>query len=380
MRQLLPVAVEHRAAQRRVLRVPVGRIVDAPRFAWRGAMLDVARHFLPPSDVKRYIDAMALYKLNRLHLHLSDDQGWRIEIKSRPNLTLRGGSSEVGGGPGGYFTQADYVGLVAYAQSRFITIVPEIDMPGHTNAALASIPELNCDGIAPPLYTGIKVGFSTVCVDRDATYAFVTDVVREIAALTPTPYLHMGGDEVEKLTHTQYLRFVERVQDIVRAQGKQMIGWGEIAPAQLLPTTILQHWRADSASLHVARGGKVIFSPGPRTYLDMKYDSSTVLGLRWAGLVDVRAAYDWEPATFRPDVPESAVLGVEAPLWSETLMKREDYEYMAFPRLTALAEVGWSPASSKDWEAFRLRLGAHGPRLSALGVNFYRAPQIPWVR
>ena len=380
MRQLMPIAVEYSAARNRVLRLPVGRIVDIPRFAWRGAMLDVARHFLSANDVKRYMDAMALYKLNRLHLHLSDDQGWRIEIKSRPNLALHGGSTQVGGGAGGYFTQADYAGLIAHAQARFITVVPEIDMPGHTNAALASVPELNCDGVAPASYTGINVGFSSLCVDRDATYAFVTDVVREVAALTPTPYFHMGGDEVERLTHVQYLRFVERVQDIVRAQGKQMIGWGEIAPANLLPTTILQHWRADSARLHVARGGKVILSPGPRTYLDMKYDSSTVLGLRWAGLIDVKNAYDWEPATFRPDVPESALLGVEAPLWSETLVKREDYDFMAFPRLAAIAEVGWSAASAKDWEGFRLRLAAHGPRLAALGVNFYRSPQIPWAR
>jgi len=380
LRQLLPWTIEHRAALNRRLWMPGVRITDAPRFAWRGAMLDVSRHFIPAEDVRRYIDLMALYKLNRLHLHLADDQGWRIVIGSRPNLTEHGGSTQVGGGRGGYYTKAQYTDIVAYAASRFITIVPEIDMPGHTNAALASIPEINCDGVAPPLYTGIRVGFSTLCVTKEETYVFVDDVVREIAAMTPGPYFHMGGDEVEKLTHDQYRQFVERVEKIVQKHGKQMIGWGEIAPANISPTSIVQHWRRDSAAMHVARGGKVILSPGPKTYLDMKYDSTTTLGLRWAGLIEVRDAYGWDPATLMPDIPERAVLGVEAPLWSETLVKLEDYEFMAFPRLVALSEVGWSPAATRDWDTFRLRLARHGPRLSALGVNFYRSAQVPWVR
>ena len=380
IRQLLPWSIEHRGALNRRLKMPGVRITDSPRFAWRGAMLDVSRHFIDAQAVKRYIDLLALYKLNRMHLHLADDQGWRIEIDSRPNLVAIGGSTQVGGGPGGYYTKAQFADIVAYAMSRFITIVPEIDMPGHTNAALASYPELNCDGVAPPLYTGIRVGFSTLCPSKEETYAFVNDVVREIAALVPTPYFHMGGDEVEKLTHDQYLRFVERVQGIIHANGKQMIGWGEVAPANLAATTIVQHWKRDSSALHVARGGKVILSPGPKTYLDMKYDSTTVLGLRWAGLIEVRTAYDWNPATLLPEIPEVSLLGVEAPLWAETLVKLEDYEYMAFPRLVALAEVGWSPQASRDWESFRVRLGFQGPRLTALGVNFYRSPQVPWIQ
>jgi hexosaminidase len=379
IRQLLPWSIEHRGALNRRLRMFGARITDTPRFGWRGAMLDVSRHFIDAEAVKRYIDAIALYKLNRLHLHLSDDQGWRIEIASRPNLVAIGGSTQVGGGPGGYYTKAQFADIVAYATSRFITIVPEIDMPGHTNAALASYPELNCDGVAPPLYTGIRVGFSTLCVTKEETYAWVNDVVREIAAMVPTPYFHMGGDEVEKLTHDQYLRFVERVQGIITANGKQMIGWGEVAPAKLAPNTIVQHWKRDSSALHVARGGKVILSPGPKTYLDMKYDSTTVLGLRWAGLIEVGDAYNWNPAILLPEIGESAVLGVEAPLWAETLVKREDYEYMAFPRLIALAEVGWSPQASRQWDEFKLRLAGHGPRLAALGVNFYRSPQVPWL-
>ncbi len=389
LRQLLPASVENRAAIGRTLTLPLGDITDTPRYTWRGSMLDVARHFLPAEDVKRHIDVMALYKLNVLHLHLADDQGWRIEIKSRPNLALVGGLTEVGGGEGGYYTQAQYRDLVAYAQARYVTIVPEIDMPGHTNAALVSYPELNCDGAlidgqGPKPYTGTRVGFSVLCHTKESTYAFVEDVVRELASLTPGPYLHLGGDEVEKLTHAQYLRFVERVEGIVRANGKEMIGWGEIAPANLNTRTLVQHWRSDavasrdSAWMHSDRGGSIIMSPGNRTYLDMKYDDNTTLGLKWAGLISVEHAYSWEPSTFLKKVPASAVLGVEAPLWAETVEKLSDYQFLAFPRLIAIAELGWSQPSDRNWPGFRARLAQHGPRLQALGVNFYRSPEIPW--
>ncbi len=377
VRQLLPPSIEHPAALNRVLVIPAGTVIDVPRFAWRGSMLDVARHFLPIEELRHHIDRMALYKLNRLHLHLSDDQGWRIEIRSWPELARRGGSTQVGGGPGGYYTQAEFAELARYAAERFVTIVPEIDMPGHTNAALASYAGLNCDGATPALYTGIRVGFSTLCVNNDSTYRFVRDVVREISALTPSPWFHIGGDEVKMLTHDQYRAFVERVQGIVRAEGRQMIGWGEISPAALDASTVVQHWIPDSSAVHVARGGRVILSPSKRTYLDMKYDSSTTLGLRWAALIDVRDAYDWDPGAQIAGVPERAILGVEAPLWAETLVRPSDWEFMAFPRLAAIAEVGWS-SPARDFESFRQRLGAHGPRLAALGVNFYRSPQIPW--
>ena len=369
LRQMLPVSVEHPAAVGRRLWLPLGRVQDAPRFAWRGMMLDVSRHFLPPAAVKRFVDLASLYKINRLHLHLSDDQGWRIEIKTRPSLTAVGGSTQVGGGPGGFYTQDEYRDIVAYAASRYITIVPEIDMPGHTNAALASIPELNCDGVAPPLYTGIRVGFSTVCADSARIYPILTDIVREISALTPGPYFHIGGDEVEKLTHDQYLRFIERMQGIVTAQGKRMIGWGEIAPARLSPTTIVQHWKRDSSFVHALRGGKVIASPASRVYLDMKYDSTTILGLAWAGLNGLRTSYDWDPGTFIAGVSDTSVIGVEAPLWSETVIRAEDYESMAFPRVIALAEVGWTAQALKSWSGFRKRIAIHERRLDALGVH-----------
>jgi hexosaminidase len=382
-RQLLPPYLEHRALrfekERSIAAAPV-RIVDAPRFAWRGAMLDVARHFFAVDEVERYLDLLALYKLNRLHLHLSDDQGWRIEIRSWPELARVGGSTQVGGGKGGFYTQEDYARIVRYAAERFITIVPEIDMPGHTHAALVSYPELSGTGLAPPPYSGTDVGFSALAVDRDVTWRFVDDVIGEIAALTPGPYIHIGGDEVRALTAPEYARFIARVQRVVQAHGKEAIGWDEVAHADLLPTTIVQHWRPDGSPAEaVNKGARLIASVANRAYLDMKYDPATPIGQTWAGCIDVRDAYDWDPADVVPGTPPDALLGVEAPLWSETAATMRDVELLAFPRLAAIAEVGWSHREGRRWEDFRARLGAQAPRWSALGINYYRSPAIEWL-
>src|SRR5688500_4892353 len=205
LRQLLPFDVEsHMGASRPDWPIPALTIVDRPRFAWRGAMLDVARHFFTVREVQQYIDLLALYKINVLHLHLSDDQGWRIQINSRPRLTGVGANMEVGGGRGGFYTQQDYQAIVRYAQERYITVVPEIDMPGHTNAALVAYPDLSCSTRPTAPFTGTEVGWSTFCVEKEGTYALVEDIVREISAITPGPYFHIGGDEVEALTHEQY--------------------------------------------------------------------------------------------------------------------------------------------------------------------------------
>ena len=381
LRQILPASAEYEAVlfqKPQPVTLRALRIRDAPRYGWRGAMLDVARHFFSVDEVKRYIDLIALHKMNRLHLHLADDQGWRIAITKWPALTVEGATTEVGGGPGGFYTQAQYADLVAYAADRFITVVPEIDMPGHTNAALASYAQLNCNGQAPRIFTGTEVGFSSLCVEKEITYQFIDDVVREIAALTPGPYFHMGGDEVKTLTPAQYKGFVERVQTIVHKHGKQMIGWDEIAVASLAPTSIVQHWRPDAAAPELARAPQLILSPANRTYLDMKYDAGTTLGLSWAGLIPLKTAYDWDPDTLVAGVQPGAVLGVEAPLWSETAATMRDVEFLAMPRLAALAEIAWSSKATHDWENFRTRLAAQSPRWTALGINFYRAPEIAW--
>jgi hexosaminidase len=331
-------------------------------------------------EVKRYVDLLALHKMNRLHLHLSDDQGWRIEIKSRPRLTEIGSRSEVGTGVGGFYTQEQYAELVSYAAERFVTIVPEIDMPGHTNAALASYAELNCDGQPRQPYTDVEVGFSAFCIESEATYAFIDDVVREIAAMTPGAWFHAGGDEVKTLTPEQYASFIERVQTIVQSHGKNMIGWDETAHTSLLPTSIVQYWRPKEApGPAVQNGSKVILSSADRLYLDMQYDPRTPIGLHWSAYIDVRSAYDWEPSTHVPGITDNELLGLEAPLWSETAANIRDIEFLAFPRLAAIAGLAWSPASQKQpWDEFKLRLGAQAPRWVALGINFYRAPEVPW--
>jgi hexosaminidase len=379
MRQLLPVSVEHQGSYQRRLIMPAAHVIDAPRFEWRGAMLDVARHFLAPADVKRFIDLNALYKINRLHLHLADDQGFRIEIKSWPNLTAIGGQTQIGGGKGGFFTQAEYADIVAYARSRYITVVPEIDMPGHSNAALVSYPDLRCNRQAPPPFTVVGGPPNTLCVTRDSVYGFIGDVIREIAAAAPTPYFHNGGDEVQGLSKTDYHTFIERVEKIVQGIGPRMIGWGEIAPANIATNSIVQHWTRDSSVIHARRGGKVILSPGPHLYLDMKYDTATSLGLKWAGYIDLRTAYDWNPVTQVAGVDAASILGLEAPLWAETLITRQDYEYLAFPRVTALAELAWSAPERVSWDDYRRRIAMHGARLAALGVNFARVPGVAWT-
>lgn len=380
IRQLLPPKIEsHLTLSPMAWTIPAVTIMDRPRYAWRGAMLDVARHFFTVREVKQYVDLLALYKMNVLHLHLSDDQGWRIEIKSRPKLAAAGSVTQVGGGPGGYYTQDEYTEIVRYAQERYITTVPEIDMPGHTNGALIGYPELSCSVRPSAPYTGTDVGWSTLCANKEETYAFVDDVVREIAGLTPGPYFHMGGDENPILSHADYTKFVERTQDIVSRYGKQLVGWEEIARARLKPSSIAQAWATDTvAAAAVQYGAKVILSPAKRTYLDMKYDDNTELGLKWAALIEVRDAYDWDPATYMKGVTEPNIAGVETAIWSETVRNITAVEYLSMPRLPALAEVAWTPQSARNWESFRTRVATHAPRWNFLGVNYYRSPQIPW--
>ncbi|MET8677673.1 beta-N-acetylhexosaminidase [Streptomyces sp. NPDC004647] len=382
LRQLLPASVERGGPQRGPWTVAGGTITDAPRYAYRGAMLDVSRHFFTVEQVKRYIDQMALYKINKLHLHLSDDQGWRIAIDSWPRLAAYGGSTQVGGGPGGHYTKSDYRDILRFATDRHVEIVPEIDMPGHTNAALASYAELNCNGVAPPLYTGTDVGFSSLCVPKEITYDFVDDVVRELAALTPGRYLHIGGDEAHSTSHQDYAAFMDRAQRTVAKYGKTVVGWHQLAGADPIDGAVAQYWGTTGTEEEVVdaakAGTRLVLSPANRAYLDMKYNKDTPLGLDWAGYVEVRQSYDWDPGSYLEGAPPSAILGVEAPLWSETISTSDHIEFMAFPRLPGIAELGWSPASTHDWESYRNRLAAQGPRWSALGIDYYRSPEVPW--
>ncbi|WP_434449097.1 beta-N-acetylhexosaminidase [Lentzea sp. E54] len=385
LRQLLPARIEAKTRQQGPWTVPGASIADHPRYHHRGAMLDVSRHFFTPDQVKRYIDQIAAFKINYFHLHLSDDQGWRLEIKSWPELTRIGGSTEVGGRTGElFYTQEQYQDLVRYAAGRGITVIPEFDMPGHTNAAQASYAELNCDGKKRPLYTGTEVGFSSLCVDKDITYRFIEDVIREVSAITPGPYLHIGGDEALSTPDADYVTFMNRVLPIVKKYGKTTVGWHEFIKTTKDTALIPQFWGTTTTDANVAaaakRGNKVLMSPANRIYLDMKYDENTELGLDWAGLVEVRDAYGWNPGAYLDGVTESDVRGVEAPLWTETIRTSADIEYMAFPRLPVAAELGWSPARVHDWDRFAPRLGAQGPRWKIQGINFYPSAQVPWKK
>lgn len=356
-----------------------GQIVDYPEYSYRGSMLDVSRHFFGVDVIKQYIDLMAAYKMNVLHLHLTDDQGWRIEIKSWPKLTTIGGSTEVGGGEGGYYTQEQYKDIVAYAKERFITIIPEIDMPGHTNAACVAYPELNGTDKKAELYTGTKVGFSTLATRKEVTYQFVDDVIREIAALTDGPYIHIGGDESHVTKEDDYVYFINRTRAIVKKYNKKMIGWDEIAHAAIDSEDIVQYWaKGDNARLGVQKGAKVLMSPATRTYLDMKYDSTTHIGLTWSGVIEVDKAYNWDPATLEEEIGRDNIIGIESPLWTETVAHMDSIEYLVFPRLIGHAEIGWSPAEKRNWDDYKLRLAKHGPRLRALGVDFYESKLVPW--
>ncbi|OXM51828.1 beta-N-acetylhexosaminidase [Amycolatopsis alba] len=382
LRQLFPSAIEATTVQKRSWVVSGGTVLDYPRFGYRSAMLDVARHFFTPAQVKLYIDQIAQYKINTLHLHLSDDQGWRIEIKSWPKLATFGGQTAVGGGPGGYYTQDQYTDIVRYAASRQITVVPEIDMPGHTNAAQASYAELNCDGKAVPLRTDIEVGYSSLCINKDITYTFVDDVLRELSAITPGKYLNIGGDEAHATTPEDYQTFAKKVQPLVAKYGKQITGWHDIAKTNPPVSAVPQFWGTTGSDANVAaaaaRGNKILMSPANKAYMDMKYNAQTPLGLSWAGFIEVKTGYDWDPATYLQGVTENNVIGVEAPLWSETLVTSDNIEFMAFPRLPGYAEIGWSPKDSRTWDAYRLRLGKQSPRWVQQGIDFYRSTQVVW--
>jgi hexosaminidase len=391
--------------------LPAVTVQDAPRFAYRGVMLDVARHFFSVETVKAYIDRAASLKFNALHLHLTDDQGWRIHLDSRPKLTERASATAVGGDSGGFYSKADYRDVVAHAASRHMVVVPEVDLPGHTHAVGLAYPELaeapvlsphileivEVHGGAVPTageaYTGMGVGFSSLRIDDEATYDFVADVVGELAAMTPGPYLHIGGDEALGTSPEDFALFMQRATAIVADIGKTPITWHEAGAAQRIdPSTVGQYWgfttptdgMDDRARTFVRNDAGVILSPADAVYLDMKDDADTPLGLTWAnGPTSVERAYAWDPAAVIAGVNDADILGVEAPLWTETIRTLDDIDRMAFPRIAAAAEVAWSPASHasalRTWDSFRERVGGLAPLWSGLGIRFHASAEIPWV-
>jgi len=404
--QLLPPQIEADTPQPNTAwTVPALKITDQPRFAWRGILLDVSRHFFTKQEVMQFIDRMARYKLNTLHLHLTDDQGWRIEIKARPKLTEIGAwrVPRVGNwwkfDPpqpnekptyGGFYTHDDIRQLVAYAQDRFITIVPEIDVPGHSLATLASYPELACTegpfhvNPGSPFYGKIQ---NTLCVAQPEVYDLLDDVFGEIAQLFPGQYIHMGGDEAHKgfwakcprcqtlkkekeLQNENELQsyFVKRCEEIINRHGKRLIGWDEILEGGLAPNATVMSWRGLAGGVKAAQmNHHVVMSPSPHYYLDL-FQGDPVIEPPTYSLSRLNTCYTFDPVP--PGVDPALILGIQGNLWTESVPTLRHAQYMIWPRGLAIAETAWSPASRKDWNTFHPRVTNHFQRLDAAHVNY----------
>jgi hexosaminidase len=413
IRQLLPVWIESPATARGPWTIPSVHIVDYPRYAYRGFMLDIARHFQTPETVMRLIDEASAYKINTLHLHVSDDQGFRIVINGFPNLTDVGSQGSVGTDgrtmdPGGFWTQQDYRGVVAYAAAHFMSVVPEVDSPGHNNAIIMSEyddtanpllngdpQDINCSVNNPPQwnFTG-DVGFSAMCPESENSLTIYHAIITQLSAMSTSPYYHLGGDEVPStvLSQDRYAAFMNSEMPLVSAQGKTVMGWAELAGQGTNPPagSVAEYWNpasgtsSDTATAHeaVAKNMKIVMAPATHAYLDQKYARHTPpnLGLTWACNrgCDVDQFYNWDPGSYVTGVTDENVIGVEGAMWGETVRNLSEVQYMVFPRLIGLSEVGWTPQAARDYADFLPRLAAQGPRMTLTGTNFHPSPEVPW--
>ncbi len=377
LRQLFPADIE-KGLIRSKIKLPQLEIVDSPRFSWRGNMLDISRSFLDANYIRKHIDRMAIYKLNRLHLHLSDDQGWRIELKSFPELALIGGKGSVKNGRSGYLTQKEFRDLQLYAKERNIILIPEIDLPGHTYAALRSMPELNCEDFTnlepqlatpPEKYDGYKVGWSRLCLENEKTYDFVGKLIKELSEITLGPWIHIGGDEID---HPLYEEFIRKTSRIVAANGKIGIGWEEAAKAELTNDFMIQRWNGETK---IKDSRKIIDSYCKYFYLDhgnVKDQENTYRWCKEDG-ISLEDVYSYENKDDR-------VIGIEAPVWTELVLSDDIADDRLWPRSIAVAEVGWTKPENKDFENFTIRLAKHTQRLDNLGVRYFRSPEVNWMR
>jgi hexosaminidase len=408
--QLLPPAIESTtrlAAASTMMTVPCVHIVDYPRFAWRGLMLDVSRHFFAKQFVEQYIDRMARYKMNVFHWHLTDDNGWRIEIKGLPQLTQVGawrvprlgkwGAREApregeAATEGGFYTQDDIREVVAYAKRRFVTVVPEIEMPGHSLAALAAYPELSCTGgpfqVNPGSNFYEKVD-NAFCPGNEKTFEFIDKVFSEVAPLFPSEYVHIGGDECfkgfwktcakcqrrmadEHLSTPEELQsyLVRRAEKILESKGKKLIGWDEILEGGLAPNAAVMSWRGMEGGIAAAKmNHQVVMTPTNFVYLDYYQGDPSLEPSTFSRLL-LSACYRFEPT---PDgVDSKFILGGQGNLWTESVPNPRHAEYMTWPRAFALAEVFWSPKASRNWDEFTARVESQFQRLDAAQVNYAR--------
>ena len=380
-------------------------IVDAPRFSYRGLHLDVGRHFAPVSFVKRYIDLMSRYKFNTFHWHLTEDQGWRIEIKKYPLLTQVGGcrkETQLGRNRAlgdsirycGSYTQDEIRDVVAYAKTRYVTVIPEIEMPGHSLAALTAYPQLGCGPGPYQVRTTWGVDENIFC-PKEETFAFLEDVLTEVMALFPSTYIHVGGDEAPKTVwqqspiaqavikrenlkdeHELQSYFIRRMEKFLNAHGRQLIGWDEILEGGLAPKATVMSWRGINGGIAAARENHdVVMTPTSHTYFDYKQGDGRFEPTNVGSYLPIEKVYSFDPAVPDSLTPEQAkhVIGTQGQLWTEYMNNTGQVEYMAYPRALALSEVAWSPKSARDFESFRKRLLPRLLGLDRLGVN-YRFP------
>ena len=414
----------NRTSKGETLYLPEVKITDGPRFAWRGLSLDVSRCFFDPNEVKQVIDLLALYKFNVLHMHLTDNQGWRIEIKKYPKLTEIGSQLPNGERKGGFYTQEEFKDLVAYAKARYITILPEVDLPGHTAAVFAAYPEfVNAVKLRSDQHIPGQAFFG-LDVDDPKAMQFTKDVLEEIIALSPADYVHIGGDEAVGLPHDKFVRYINKVREFTLAHGKKMIGWQETARADIQEGDVFQHWihirknkenalssgkkispemqrimnifkefMKDSPkdpALGISKKAKVILSPSGFVYMDHRYLEPSVdstqkaeqerLGLSAYEKQTIREMYEWDPMTFNPTVEDATkdVAGIESAIWCETIQNMSDLQFLLLPRLVGVAEKGWSQVEKTNWEEYKVRLGDQAPIWDHIDWNYFKSSLVDW--
>jgi hexosaminidase len=390
--QLLPPAIHARTKQQGVKwTVPCCKIEDKPRFPWRGLLLDEGRHFFGKEFVKHTIDLLAFHKMNTLHWHLTEDQGWRIEIKKYPKLTEIGSwrdeTEHDGKRYGGFYTQDDIREIVAYAAKRHVTIVPEIEMPGHSLAALTAYPQFSCTGGPFKVRTIWGVEKDVYCAGNDAAFAFIFDVLDEVIGLFPSTYIHIGGDECPKdrwrkcpkcqarikaegLKDERELQsyFIRRIEEHLASKGRRLIGWDEILEGGLPPKATVMSWRGMNGAMAAAESGHdYVATPNTHCYINRPYAQ-----------ISLETAYSFEPvpAALAAET-RTHCLGLQGNMWSEHIVTPAEADHMIWPRLCALAEVGWSPKDPHDWKGFCARMESHCARLSEFGVKVDLSPANP---
>jgi hexosaminidase len=395
--QLLPV---DKAEQ---LRIPLLQIKDAPRFQYRGMHLDVGRHFFPVSFIKQYIDYLALHKMNYFHWHLTEDQGWRIEIKKYPRLTQVGayrngtiighypGTGNDGKRYGGFYTQKEIKEIVTYAARRYITVVPEIEMPGHSAAALTAYPSLGCTGGPYEVRQTWGVSKDVFCAGNDSVFTFLQDVLDEVMALFPSRYIHVGGDECPKDRwkecpkcqrrikdnhlkdeHELQSYFIQRIEKYINSKGRILIGWDEILEGGLAPNAVVMSWRGEQGGIEAARQKHdVIMTPSAYLYFNQYQGKASTEPLAIGGYLTLQKVYSYNPVPEQLSAEEAKYIrGVQANLWTEYIATQENATYMALPRMAALAEIAWTSPEQKNWDDFSRRMQQQYQRYDALNIVY----------